>query len=181
MQAARVQLHTAGHELYGTHLIYFHLCQIDATNYNFVAMTYDLSNPYHLTQFQARAKKLTERGAKVELTEKTTMSRNQNRYLHAIIGVVAMETGNSLEYTKREYFKRLVNRSLFVTCKEDPVIGAVVEDVRSITAITQEDLSRAIDKFKLWSQQELGIILPNPDDDEILKMIEIEMGRSKYI
>lgn len=157
------------------------MCQFDTDLYIFVAMTYDLSNPYHLGQFQARANKLISKGAKVTLTEMATFSRNQNRYLHAIIGVVAMETGTDLEYAKRHYFKALCNREIFLTIREDNILGHATEDYKSITEVTQEEISRAIDRFKFWALNELGIPLPSPQDEEMLKMIEVEMGRCKYL
>ena len=64
-------------------------------------MVYDLSSDFQRKSFLARIDNLIEKGAVVELTEKAFRSPNQNRYLHLLIGVVAIETGNTLEDAKK--------------------------------------------------------------------------------
>lgn len=140
-------------------------------------MTYDLSKPMHRAQFEARVRRLTDAGASVDLREITGRTRAQNSYLHLILGVVAMETGNTLAYTKEMYFKRLVNPDIFVQEVNDLYIGKV-QVVRSSTELTVETMSTAIDRFKRWAA-ETGIYIPEPEDAERLKDIEMEMGRMK--
>ena len=53
-------------------------------------MVYDLSSDFQRKSFLARMDNLMEKGAVVELTEKAFRSPNQNRYLHLLIGVVAI-------------------------------------------------------------------------------------------
>ena len=140
-------------------------------------MTYDLTNPRHRDQFGLRARSLMVKCAKVELRELTGRSKAQNSYLHLILGVVAMETGNTLAYTKEMYFKRLVNPDIFVSEIDDPYIGRV-KVVRSSTELSVETMSEAIDRFKRWASGN-GIFIPEPGDAERLKDIEMEMGRMK--
>lgn len=140
-------------------------------------MFYNLGNSLDKERFKARCNALYKKGALVEMTESVGKTIRQNSYLHLLIGVVAMETGNTIEYTKREYFKRLVNPSLFLTEKEDPFIGKV-KDLKSINDLTKEDLSTAIDRFKRWGAEN-GIYLPDPTDDAILRDIAIEMQRQR--
>lgn len=140
-------------------------------------MLYDLSSDYQRKTFLARVDNLIEKSAVVELTQKTFRSPNQNRYLHLLIGVVAMDTGVGLEYAKREYFKKLVNKDLFTIKKLDKFAGEI-EDLRSSADLTIEEMSMAIDRFKRWGAEN-GIYMPNPEDTAILKDIEIEMGRLK--
>lgn len=140
-------------------------------------MLYDLSSEYQRQSFESRVSNLLERGVVVDLCEKTLRSRNQNSYLHLLIGVVAMETGNTLEYCKEWYFKRLCNEDLFVTTKMDKYAGEV-EVIRSTADLTKEEMSMAIDRFKRWGGEN-GIYMPNPGDESLLKEIAIEMGRMK--
>lgn len=140
-------------------------------------MQYDLSIPYQRLLFDTRCKSLLEKGCVVNLAEKTFRSRNQNSYLHLLIGVVAMETGTTIEYAKEWYFKRLCNKDLFITTKADRYAGQV-EIVRSSADLTQEEMSMAIDRFKRWGNEN-GIYMPAPGDDSLLRDIEIEMGRIK--
>lgn len=140
-------------------------------------MTYNLANDFHRKQFLARSENLLDKGAVVELREVTGRSAGQNRYLHLIIGVVAMETGNNLAFTKEVYFKRLVNPDLFCVEKEDRIMGKVTV-LRSSRDLTVEEMSEAITRFKRWSAEN-GIYIPEPEDAERLKDIELEMGRMK--
>lgn len=140
-------------------------------------MTYDLSNARHLAQFRTRISALEERGASVELRELSGRTKAQNSYLHLILGVVAIETGNTLAYTKDIYFKRLVNPDIFVKEVNDLYVGKV-QVVRSSADLSVETMSTAIDKFKRWAAEQ-GIYIPEPEDAERLKDIELEMGRMK--
>ena len=140
-------------------------------------MQYNLATDLDQERFVNRANALLQKGVIVELTEKTFRSPNQNRYLHLLIGVVAMDTGVGLEYAKREYFKKLVNKDLFVIKRSDRFAGEI-EDLRSSADLTIEEMSMAIDRFKRWGAEN-GFYMPNPEDTAILKDIEIEMGRMR--
>lgn len=140
-------------------------------------MQYNLATELDQERFVNRANALLQKGVVVELTEKTFRSPNQNRYLHLLIGVVAMDTGVGLEYAKREYFKKLVNRDIFVIKKSDRFAGEI-DDLRSSADLTTEEMSVAIDRFKRWGYEN-GFYMPNPEDTSLLKQIEIEMGRLK--
>ena len=140
-------------------------------------MQYDLTSDLQRKAFLSKVDNLLERGAVVELTERTFRSRNQNSYLHLLIGVVAMDTGNTLDYCKEMYFKRLVNRDLFISTRVDRYAGEV-EVIRSSADLTKEEMSIAIDRFKRWGSQN-GIYMPNPGDESLLREIAIEMGRNK--
>ena len=140
-------------------------------------MQYDLTSDFQRKAFLSRVDNLLERGGVVELTEKTIRTQGQNNYLHLLIGVVAMYTGNTLDYCKEWYFKRLCNRDLFVTSREDRYVGQV-EVIRSSANLTKEEMSTAIDRFKRWGADN-GIYMPNPGDESLLREIAIEMGRMK--
>ena len=127
--------------------------------------------------FLARIDNLIEKGAVVEMTEKAFRSPNQNRYLHLLIGVVAIETGNTLEDAKTYYFKKVVNADLFQVYVTDNM-GNTIDRLRSTAELTKEEMSIAIDRFKRWGAEN-GIYMPNPEDIHLLKEIEVEMGRMK--
>ena len=140
-------------------------------------MLYDLSSEFQRKAFLARVDNLMEKGAVVEMTERAFRSPNQNRYLHLLIGVVAIETGNTLEDAKKWYFKETCNPDLFHVQHRDKM-GNCLDHIRSTAELTKEEMSTAIDRFKRWGAEN-GIYMPNPDDASLLKAIEIEMGRMK--
>ena len=88
-----------------------------------------------------------------------------------------MEVGVTLDYAKREYFKRLVNKDLFIRKQQDRFSGEI-EVIRSSADLTNEEMSMAIERFKVWASQN-GFYLPSPEDAERLRDIEIEMGRMR--
>ena len=140
-------------------------------------MQYDLTSDFQRKAFLSRVDNLLEKGCLVELTEKSVRTKGQNNYLHLLLGVVAMETGNTMGYCKEWYFKRLCNKDLVVTTKTDKFAGQV-EVIRSSADLTKEEMSMAIDRFQRWGAEN-GIYMPNPGDESLLREIAIEMGRNK--
>ena len=91
-----------------------------------------------------------------------------------------MDTGNTLEFVKEWYFKRLVNPDIFLRKTEDKYAGEI-ETIRSTAELTTEETSTAIDRFKRWGDEN-GFYMPEPGDESLLRSIEIEMGRlQKYL
>lgn len=139
-------------------------------------MLYDLSNTLDQHRFNVRGAMLLEKKAIVELTEKTNRSSSQNRYLHLLLGFLAIETGNTLEYVKEQFYKRTANAELFVRMKDDPIIGPT-EWTRSSAELSKEEMTLSIERLRNWSSQEAGIYLPSADEQSVLQMIEVEMSK----
>ena len=143
-------------------------------------MQYDLTSDFQRKAFLSRVDNLLEKGCLVELTEKSVRTQGQNNYLHLLLGVVAMETGNTLADVKEYYFKGICNSDLFHRQHFDK-LGNCIDSVRSSADLTKEEMSVAIDRFKRWASGE-GIYIPEMGDDELLKQVYIDMGRmSAYI
>lgn len=138
-------------------------------------MTYNLANDYDRQRFLTMAQGLADRGRFVELKDKTNRTTNQNSYLHLLIGAVAMETGNTLEDTKRWYFKEVCNADLFHRQHFDKM-GTCIDSIRSTADLSKEEMSTAIDRFKRWAADN-HIYLPEPGDDALLRDIAASMSR----
>lgn len=143
-------------------------------------MKYDLTNEFDRQRFRVRVESLLSHHAFVELKDCAMRSIRQNSYLHLLIGVVAMETGNDLRYTKEAYFKRIVNPHIFIRKRREEKYGEV-EYIRSTSELTSEEMREALDRFIRWGNEN-GIYMPAPGDNELLRLIEIQMGRQeKYL
>lgn len=143
-------------------------------------MKYDLSQDLDRNRYETRSRLMLERRAFVEFGEIVSRTLSQNNYQHLLIGVVALETGEPFDYVKEQYFKRMVNAPYFVVEKRDPYLGDT-EVLRSSRDLTKEEMSIAIDRWKRWGNQE-GFYMPEPGDKELLRRIQIEMGRNeKYL
>lgn len=141
-------------------------------------MLYDLKNPLDRERFKRRCNALFKKQGIVELSEKTIRSNQSNRYLHLILGYLAMETGNTLEYVKEVFYKRTANKDIFVRIKDDELFGQT-EYLRSSASLSQEEFSTSIDRLRDWSSQVAGIYLPSPNEEQFLASIEVEMSRYK--
>jgi len=112
----------------------------------------------------------------VEKRNKRTLS--QNNYLHLLLTWFAIETGNTVEYVKLEYFKKLCNADIFVTDKSDRFLGSV-QVIVSTSGIDTKQMTVAIDRFRNWSSAEAGIYLPEANEEEFLRNIQVEMERQR--
>lgn len=143
-------------------------------------MVYDLNTGIDRERFKRLVNALYERRAVVECSEhKPKRSSPQNRYLHVILGEFAMQTGNTMDYVKVEYFKRLCNRELFVRTKYDDLAKKEVEILRSSKDLDTGEITTAIDRFRNWAAAEAGIELPDPQDQEWIAYIEREMQHQR--
>lgn len=141
-------------------------------------MTYNTSDPYERKRFLARAGKLAEKGALVDLTERTARTIRQNSYLHLLIGIVAIEAGTTLEDAKQNYFKRCANPRIFIRVEKDRLLNIDREYLRSTRDLQKWEMSDAIDAFKRWASEQ-GIYLPDPDETEIIASAVSKMEQLK--
>lgn len=142
-------------------------------------MVYDTSNPLDKANFLLRAKKLAESGKIVELTEKKPRrSLPQNKYLHVILAYFGTQTGNTLEWVKQQYYKKLVNPDLFIREKEDKYLGRI-KVLRSSADLDTAEMSLSIERFRNWAAQEAGIYIPSADEAILIQQMEIEIERNK--
>jgi hypothetical protein len=140
-------------------------------------MLYDLSNIADLTRCDFILKKYKDEGCVIELKKKQKRTLQQNNYLHLILSWFAIETGYTVEYVKKEYFKKLCNRELF----EVEVRGkfGAVKDYRSSADLNSGELTTAIDRFRDWSANEGNIYLPSPNEEKFLQQIEVEISKKQ--
>ena len=141
-------------------------------------MLYDLSNILDRERFNRRGAILLEKQGIVELTEKQNRSSSQNRYLHLLLGFLAIETGNTLEYVKEVFYKKTVNPALYLMTKDDPLVGQTTW-TRSSAELSKEEMTLSIERLRDWSSREAGIYLPSADEQGLLHMIEVEMSRQQ--
>ena len=140
---------------------------------------FNLSNPLDKANFLLRAKKLAESGKIVELTEKKPKrSLPANRYLHVILAYFGTQTGNTLEWVKQQYYKKLVNPDLFIREKEDKFLGRI-KVLRSSADLDSSEFSLSIERFRNWAAQEAGIYIPSADEAILIQQMEIEIEKNK--
>lgn len=143
-------------------------------------MLYNLSNPLDANNARTRLEMLTKKGVIVEMTEKKQKrSLSQNSYLHLILGYFASQTGNTLEWVKQQYYKRLCNPDIYIAERYDSILEKKVRYVRSSASLTTDEMSLSIDRFRNWSAAEAGIYLPDAMSHAELAALQVEVERYK--
>lgn len=139
-------------------------------------MVYDLNIEFDRQKFRAKTEYMLKKQCFVELKEKHLQrTLSQNSYLHLALSYFGTEVGMSTEQVKYDIFKRLVNKDIFEVKRT--INGNECLLLRSSADLDKEEMSRAIDRFIMWSEQEAGIPIPPPSNVEALKEItkQIEM------
>lgn len=143
-------------------------------------MLYDNSNPLQRENFLARANLLANRGEVVELRSKRQRTLNQNAYLHVLLSYFAVQYGETADYVKDEYFKKLVNPKHFIVSQGiDKFTGRTRIKCKSTSDLTIEEMSVCIDRFRDWSSKEAGIYLPTAEEGILLRQCEIEISQAE--
>lgn len=144
---------------------------------------YDLSQPLDRENFKLRADALVKRGVCVELTEKRPPRTNQqNRYLYCILSYFGAVKGYTAEEVKTDFFKTACNADLFVVSTDyDALLMRKRVKLRSTSALTTEELTLAIERFRNWSAS-LDVdplYIPSPDDHHGYLAMEREISRNR--
>lgn len=143
-------------------------------------MKYDLSNQSDRERLMEHVRKAVEKreGIVEFTTKKRQRSLPQNRYLHVILSYFASQYGESMEYVKEKFFKKVCNRELFYKLVNDRILG-YTERVRSTADLTTEEMSLAIERFRDFCAMNAGIYIPSSDEYRLLELAEIEVERHK--
>lgn len=140
-------------------------------------MIYNAQKPTDVELANKRFNSLIEGEKRFELTEKKgNKTPKQNRYLHLIIGFFAIESGYTMEYVKREFFKIQCNLEIFKVV-ENGIFGEM-EGLRSWAELDTREAALSITRFRNWSNDTAVIYLPEANEMEHLKFIEEQL--SKY-
>ncbi len=142
-------------------------------------MIYDLTDEFQREAYKKRCVSLFNKKAKVELIDKTNRSINQNSYLHVLIGFAAIKIGEPFEFVKQAWYKQRANRDLFVKEHTDSSTGEITTYLLSSTALTVEEMSQSIKRFRNWLSVELELDTPDPDNKKAITQIEVEIQRNK--
>ena len=143
-------------------------------------MTYNLANPLDVQSIRLRLEALISKGCIVDMTEKKVKrSLNQNSYLHVAIQYLAVKLGEpSVEWVKREYYKKTCNADLFVRVKEDKLLGQV-KYLRSSAELDKAEMTLSITRFRNWASQVAGEYIPEPHEQEVVAWMISEVEKNK--
>lgn len=76
-------------------------------------------------------------------------------------------------------FQRECNAELFVRVITDSITGKQRERLRSSAELTVDEMTTAIERFRVWASKEAGIYIPAPDEHAMIMEMEVEVSRAK--
>lgn len=118
-------------------------------------MNYNLTNKDDRKRFIKYANSLLKNSRTlVSLEDKSNRTLSQNCYIHVLCRIMAIETGTTEYYAKQVYFKEIANPDLFICVTKDPLTGKVVKTIRSSTELTIQEMSKAINNFIRWADEQ---------------------------
>ena len=142
-------------------------------------MIYDPNNPYEKEEAIEYFNKLINGTKPIEVKSKNPKrTLSQNNYMHLILAYFGIEYGYSLAEVKLDYFKRKVNKDIFVIRTTNKQ-GKEIITVRSSADLDSMEMTTAIERFRNWSSAVAGIYLPSPDEDNFILHIQKEIERNK--
>jgi len=128
------------------------------------------TNPIELQKAKDRFEWLILKGKTFELKEKRKdRTYKQNRYLHLILGWFGLELGYTINEAKMIYKK--LNLDLYKYIKNNNTF------LRSSAELNTKQMSLTIEKFRNYSNNELGIYLPEANEVAYLNHIEQEINK----
>lgn len=130
---------------------------------------YDLSNEYDKKAASFKFQKLMEKGKYIDLTEKRqARTIQQNKYLHIVFGVIAMEYGLTMDETKQlmkvKFGEKYSKKSH--------------EFVKSTADYNTLEMTIFIEKMRDFFAVE-GLYIPSPDESTIINQVSRDMDKSK--
>ena len=140
---------------------------------------FDLSKKTEQDRFKYAILKAVESGATVDLTRKQNGTLSQNNYFHLLCAYFGLCYGEKTEYIKTEIVKKRVCKDIFLTEYINRKTGEIREDLKSWRDINKEERCLVISQFLNWSAKEAKIRLPEPNDLQYIKEIQIELDRNK--
>jgi hypothetical protein len=142
-------------------------------------MKFSLENIFGITSAKKYLDKLIEEKKFIEIKEITAGTGEQNRYFHLLVGWFAFEYGETVEYIKQITIKRIICPEIFKIELTSQRLSETKEIYRSWSDLTKPERTIVIDKFRNYSSKEAGIYLPSPEEQGLLKSLEIELDRNK--
>lgn len=133
---------------------------------------YHLNKELDKAKFKERVNHLFKKEAKVELKiSRKARTSNQNSYLHVILNAYGLELGYTLDEVKQEIFKRNICKDFFAIKKNGLTFFRSTKDLDTL------EMTNAIEKFRNHASKDLGIYLPQPNEEELLEQLEEESKR----
>lgn len=141
-------------------------------------MTYQSINPYDRKSAEEYLKKLLNKDCAFSIVEiKPQRSKNQNSYLHLLLGYFGSIYGCSLDEAKVDFFKRACNKDIFERTHLNKN-GREVKYLRSSKDLDTREMTIAINRFRDWAAAEAGIYLPSPNEEQFLMWCRKEVERN---
>jgi hypothetical protein len=136
-------------------------------------MLYNLKNSIEEKAARVKLDFLISKGETVEITRKSPKRTLQmNKYLYVLLGIVALDYCDTVEYVKLELYKKRYNKDIFETVKENKDGKRVA--YRSSADLTTAEMALSIERLRDGYAKDAGVYLPDANEDLTAYENEIE-------
>lgn len=130
-------------------------------------MIFNLKSTQQVNIFNEFNKDCIEKGLLVESkVKREKRSLSQNAYLHVLLNIITMHTGEDSERVKQVYYKQYANNESIFWIKKiaDKITGEIYTVIRSSTDLDSKEMSESIENLKAWTSFNIDLILPEADN-----------------
>lgn len=139
-------------------------------------MLYNLKNSIEEKAARVKLDFLASKGETVEITRKSPKRSLQiNKYLHVLLGIVALDYHDTIEYVKLEIYKKLYNKDIFETVKENKTGSRTAW--KSSSELTTAEMALSIERLRNGYARDNGLYLPDANEDLTCYENEIEKAK----
>lgn len=137
-------------------------------------MVFNIANEKGVRDAKSYLNHLQSEGLTIEIKPwKPRRSLRQNSFLHLTLSILAIELGETLEYTKQVIFKEIINNELFQYDRVNPKTNISRVAWKSTRDLTTAEMTSAIERLRDYSNVELGIYLPSADEKDSISDMEV--------
>lgn len=126
-------------------------------------MKYNLSKELDAQNLRSKIEYHLAKKNTIELKKVVNKRSNpQNRYLHLILTVFAINTGYTVSESKKMY-KSKYNPDIYIYEKKG------TKFLRSSADLDTKEMTVSIDRFRNFVSQEFGVYIPSPDEHNFMQ------------
>lgn len=144
-------------------------------------MIFDLGNQNEIDGLKEYLNRQTKKGSTIEINVKSGQRTvDQNKYLHVLLGIIAVEYGESIEYVKKHIYKGIINSDIF-TREAKTESGEIQKILRSSSDLSKDEMTKSIDKMKDYAMKEMEVYLPEANEKEMNGALKFLDKNSNYL
>lgn len=126
--------------------------------------SYEGRNPYDADKARAYLEKMIEQGKNFKIAVQIPKrTGRQNRFFHAILGLIADYVGSDMETIKQQFVKQELCKDIFYQ-GETSIGSKSLSNWRSTRDLNSKEFSIMTERLIFFASSELGLYIPDPGE-----------------